>query len=228
MGGEMKKGNIVIMAAAFTVLFLASSISAGEFGFNVGLRTWYSDWEIQPQSGGSTTSDYTFMLGPNFKVSYEKFFCGASFMGTVSDYKFQALKWPRYDLDAMIGYMVHPRLGLVAGWKYIRGTNNLGTSHTIYGPTFGLTFNYPLPIDTVNLSFYLNGAFLPLRGSLKYAGASSDTSYDIIGYSGEAGFAYAPIDNLSISLGYKYQNLDWRDLANDILSGVTLGVNYAF
>ena len=76
--------------------------------------------------------------------------------------------------------------------------------------------------------FYLNGAILPLEGNLKFAGAASDTNYDIIGYSGEAGFAYAPIDNFSISLGYKYQNLDWRHLANDILSGVTFGINYAF
>lgn len=222
------KRNIVIGAAFFMMLFLASSTYAEDFDFNVGLRTWYNDWEIVPESGDSNTSDYTFMLGPNFKVSYGKFFGGASFMATMSDYKFSGSKWPRYDLDAMLGYMVHPRLGLVAGWKYIRGTNNTGTSHSIYGPTFGLTFNYPIPIEVVNLTFYLNGAILPLEGNLKVSGAANDTNYDIIGYSGEAGFAYAPIDNFSISLGYKYQNLDWRHLANDILSGVTLGVNYAF
>jgi len=222
------KRNIVIGATFFMILFFASSTYAEDFDFNVGLRTWYNDWEIAPESGSSNTSDYTFMLGPNFKVSYGKFFGGASFMGTMSDYKFSGTKWPRYDLDAMLGYMVHPRLGLVAGWKYIRGTSSTGTSHSIYGPTFGLTFNYPIPIEVVNLSFYLNGAILPLEGNLKASGAANDTNYDIIGYSGEAGFAYAPIDNFSISLGYKYQNLDWRHLANDILSGVTLGVNYAF
>ena len=224
----MKKGCVLMWATLFIMLFLFGYARAEEFGFNVGLRTWYNDWKISPESGSSNTSDYTFMLGPNFKVSYGKFFAGASFMASVSDYKFSASKWPRYDLDAMIGYMVHPRLGLVAGWKYIRGTDNTGISHSVYGPTFGATFNYPIPIEAVNLTFYLNGAFLPLRGEIRSSGTANDTTYDIIGWSGEAGFAYAPIDRLSISLGYKYQNLDWRHLANDILSGVTLGVNYAF
>ncbi len=226
----MKKTITLVLAALLCTFFTGSPAWAEDdaFGFNVGLRTWYNEWEIKPKSGGGETSDYTFMVGPNFKVSYGKFFCGASFLASVSDYKFTVVKWPRYDLDAMIGYMVHPRLGLVAGWKYIRGTSNTGTSHSIYGPTFGATFNYPIPIEVMSLAFYLNGAFLPLQGNIKSAGAPNDVSYDIIGYSAEAGFAYAPMDKLSISLGYKYQNLDWRDLASDILSGVTLGVNYAF
>jgi len=223
----MKKGYLVIGAAFLMMLFLSEYAFSEDFDFNVGLRTWYSDWEISPKSGSSTTSDYSFMVGPNFKVSYQKFFAGASFMATTSDYKFQNLTWPRYDLDVMIGYMVHPRLGLVAGWKSIRGTTNTGVTHSVNGPTFGATFNYPIPMEAVNVTFYLNGAFLPLQGDISGPG-SNDTSYDIIGYSAEAGFAYAPIDTLSITLGYKYQNLDWRDLANDILSGVTLGVNYAF
>ncbi len=224
----MKKGNIVIGITFFMMFFLTSSIYAEDFSFNVGLRTWYNDWEVVSDSGGSDTSDSTFMLGPNFKLSYGKFFGGVSFMTTMSDYKFSDSKWPRYDLDAMLGYMVHPRLGLIAGWKYIRGTSSTRTSHSVYGPVFGFTFNYPIPIEVLKLTFYLNGAFMPLEGELKYSGAASETNYDIIGYSGEAGFAYALIDDLSISLGYKYQNLDWRPLAEDILSGVTFGINYPF
>jgi len=223
----MRKECFLIGIAFFVMFFVSGHTWAEDWGFNVGLRTWYNDWRISPESGSSATSDYTFMVGPNFKVSYRDFFVGASFLATASDYTFPTTDWPRYDLDAMMGYMVHPRLGLVAGWKYIRGTNSTRLTHNAYGPTFGAIFNYPISIETVNLTFYLNGAFLPLKGEISAPGVK-DNSYDIIGYSGEAGFAYAPVDNLSISLGYKYQSLDWRHLADDILSGVTLGINYTF
>jgi opacity protein-like surface antigen len=224
----MKKGFLLIGAAFFMIVFPFGYTWAEDFGFNVGLRTWYNYWEIAPETVSSNKSDYTFMMGPNFKVTYGKAFAGASFMATIQDYKLSETKWPRYDLDAMLGYMVHPRIGLIGGWKYIRGTENTGLSHKAYGPTFGFAFNHPIPIEALNLSFYLNGAFLALQGELTYPGSAKTHSYDIIGFSGEAGFIYTAIDNLSISLGYKYQNLDWRDLANDILSGVMLGINYAF
>jgi len=224
----MKRGLLIIGATFFMMFFLYGYTRAEDFGFNLGLRTWYNSWEIAPETVSSNKSDDTFMLGPNFKVSYGKFFAGASFLATVQDYKFSTSTWPRYDLDAMLGYMVHPRISLIAGWKYIRGTENTGLKHSAYGPTAGFAFNYPIPIEALNLSFYLNGAFLFLEGDLTPSGSAITSSYDIIGYSGEGGLVYTAIDNLSISLGYKYQNLDWRHLATDILSGVTLGVNYAF
>jgi len=224
----MKRGFLLIGFVFLLIIFFLGSACAEEFGFNVGLRTWYNSWEIAPKTVPANKSDFTAMLGPNFKVSYGKFFAGASFLGTIQDYQFSKTTWPRYDLDVMLGYDVHPRISLIAGWKYIRGTESTGFTHKAYGPTFGFAFNQPIPIEALNLSFFLNGAFLALQGEVTASGSAGTDSYDIIGFSGEAGVIYAIAESLSISLGYKYQKLDWRELANDILSGVTLGVNYAF
>jgi hypothetical protein len=196
-----------------------------ELRFDLGLRTWYNKWQVE--AFNDTESDYTFLVGPNFKLSYGNFFGGLSYMTNAGDYRFPDSEWSRHDLDVIFGYMVHPRLGVVGGFKYLRGKGSTGNSHSEYGPVLGLTFNYPLPIDNTGLIFYANGFFISMQGEYKIPGVSTP-DYDIIGYSGEAGFAYEAFENFSINLGYKHQFLKWKDLANDILSGIILGVSYGF
>jgi opacity protein-like surface antigen len=224
----MKKWTAGLGLIYLVILFIASPVYAEELKFSLGLRTWYNWWEIEPDGGASNTSDPAFLLGPNFKLSYGKFFGGMSYMTTVSDYRFPGSTWSRHDLDVIFGYMVHPRLGVVGGWKYLRGSQSTGPSHTAYGPALGLSFNYPLPIQDLGITFYLNAFFLPMKGEYKVPNIPDSPDYDITGFSAEAGFAYSPFQKFSINLGYKYQYLDWKNLANDILSGVTLGVSYEF
>ncbi len=224
----MKKWISTLGLIYLAMLFLASPTKAEEtkVKFNLGLRTWCNWWEIK--AGGDETSDPTFLLGPNFKLSYGDFFGGMSYMTSVSDYKFSTYKWSRHELDLIFGYMVHPRLGVVGGFKYLRGSDNTERSHSAYGLALGLSFNYPLPIDVVDITFYANGFFLPMKGEYKSPAWPNPPDYDIIGYSGEAGFAYSPFQKLSINLSYKYQFLDWPGLAKDTLSGIILGVSYEF
>ena len=205
--------------------FFAFPADSKELRFDLGVRTWYNKWQVE--AFNDTDSDYTFLVGPNFKLSYGNFFGGLSYMTSAWDYEFPDSEWSRHDLDVIFGYMVHPRLGVVGGFKYLRGKGNTGKSHSEYGPVLGLAFNYPLPIEDAALIFYANGFFISMQGEYKIPGVSTP-DYDIVGYSGEAGFAYEAFENFSINLGYKYQFLKWKDLANDILSGIILGISYAF
>lgn len=220
----MKKWRLFI-AICFLFQFWAFPADSKELNFNLGLRTWYDQWRVK--AFNDAASDYTFLIGPNFKLSYGNFFGGLSYMTSAQDYRFPSSEWSRHDLDVIFGYMVHPRFGVVGGFKYLRGKESTGNSHSAYGPALGLTFNYPFPIERVGLVFYLNGFFLSMQGEYKIPGTSAP-DYDIIGYSGEAGLAYEAFKDFSINLGYKYQFLKWKDLADDILSGVILGVSYGF
>ena len=224
----MKKVSIVVPIISLVMLFCSSLCHAEGLKFTGGLRTWYNDWTVENEADQTARSDYVFLVGPNVKLTYGNFFGGMSVMTTASDYNFPDSKWSRNDLDAVFGYMVHPRIGLVAGWKYLWGSSKTRGSHTVYGPAFGFTFNYPIPIENVALSFYLNAAFMPLKGEYQAPNSSNTPDYNIIGYSAEGGFAYSPFPKFTINLGYKYQNLDWRYFVSDILSGVTLGVSYEF
>jgi len=224
----MKKWNAGLGLICLAIFFIAQPVYAEELKFNLGLRTWCNWWEIEVDGGVSTTSDPTFLLGPNCTISYKNFFWILSYMTTVSNYQFPASTWSRHDLDAIFGYMVHPRLSVAGGWKYIRGNQSIGNSHTASGVSLGLSFNYPLPIEAVELTFYSNAFFLPMKGEFKDKNNPNSPDYDIIGFSAEAGFAYSPFNKFFINLGYKYQYLNWKDLGNDILSGITLGVTYEF
>ncbi len=213
------------VALSVLMSFFAPPADSNELRFDLGLRTWCNKWDVDAFNDRS--SDHTFLVGPNFKLSYGNFFGGLSYMTTAGDYGFSDSEWSRHDLDVIFGYMVHPRLGVVGGFKYLRGKGNTGSSHSEYGPVLGLTFNYPLPIPDTGLLFYANGFFISMQGEYNVPGVSTP-DYDIVGYSGEAGLAYEAFENFSINLGYKYQFLKWKDLANDILSGIILGVSYGF
>jgi hypothetical protein len=224
----MKK--ILIIGFILTLAF-SSEIYAEELSFSIGVKSWYNDWEITGE--GSEKSDSRIFIGPNVKLSYGKFFGGISFMMNPSDYEFPSnTETTRKDIDVVLGYMIHPRIGLVGGYKYLTGIrrnetimNDDGTigfhdSYTANGVAFGAAFNYP--ISSIRLTPYINGILMPLKGEYAHE------NYDIIGYSAEGGIVYGLFEKLSVSLGYKFQYLDWRHLAKDEMQGITFGLSYNF
>jgi opacity protein-like surface antigen len=203
---------------------------AEDVAFNLGVRGWVNQWTVK-YSGSKNTSDWIAMVGPTLKISYKNFFGGATFLQAVSDYHLPTESWSRKELDAVVGYMLHPSIGILLGYKYMSGSTNNGVSHTANGLAFGATINYP--IQDLHLTPYINGVYMPLSGELTFNNGdftkvSSTQRYDIIGYSFEAGLAYQISRRWSANLGYKYQNLDWKGVARDILSGFTIGLNYSF
>ena len=223
----MRKSLLKAIFVVLLILTLCPATYAEDMKMSLGLKTWYNNWKIDPDKGSSDTSDYIALAGPSLKLSYGKYFGGISVMTSLPDYEFSTTDWSRTDVDAMVGYMVHPRFSILGGWKYLRGSTDDKTnkiSHSAYGPAFGVSGNYPFA--KLGVTAYSNAALMLLQGN--YSSAAEDTSHDIIGYSVELGVAYGLWERLSVNLGYKYQNLEWKHVTKDILSGVNFGLTYSF
>lgn len=212
------------------IVLLSPALHADELKVNLGMKAWYSSWEIDGSGGESEESDFSVMVGPSMQLVYGKIFGGMSVMTAVPEYEFSTFDWGRTDIDLLMGLFVHPRISLVGGWKYLRGSTDESNSHSAYGPAFGASFNYPVLNQRATL--YLNSVLLLLKGDLKSQnlvnGTTVETDFDLWGYSFEGGVAFALLEKVTLNVGYKYQDIRWQNAANDIVAGVTLGMTYSF
>lgn len=196
---------------------------------NIGIKGWYNSWE----SGGIESDALVLMLGPSAGLTYGKWFGGISYLVTMQDYKFSNLdtgfdlKVDRSELDLTAGYMFHPRVGILAGYKYISGDGDIIAipwEYSLSGLVFGVTANYP--IKDVPLTIFGSLSYLIGEVELSLLGVSETD--DVTGTSLDLGVAYAISEKVSANVGYKHQSFEYEGGGEDIFSALTIGLNYAF
>ncbi len=133
------------------------------------------------------------------------------------------------DLDALVGYMLHPRVGILAGYKSYTGRSTPGFTDrfdlSIKGPAIGLDYNYTFKESP--WMFIANVSYMP---SMEYSflEGQRDSEQDMDGYSAEVGLTYGSMEKIAFSVGVKLQELNsdlgdiWRYM------GLTFCVDYRF
>ena len=183
----------------------------GILNYSLGLRFWYSYYDGEYSGSGSSFSegsDAAIMVGPSLQGSYGKFFGGMTFLKALQDYELEdGSTMDRYDLDLLVGYRLHDRVGLVLGYKYINLDWESGDG-TRSGPVLGAAFNYPImPGGWKNpLILLFNVNLFPML-TFEDSYGSIDVDDNGNGYSMELGVAY-PISSWVFSLGYKLQHIE--------------------
>ena len=236
---EMKK-IVVCVVCALTLLVGSTVFAENKLSVTVSLKGWYNEWE----SGDWKCDDPVLMLGPSISVTGDKWFGAISYLTTTTDYEFSDVSGPgsgdkmsgdRSDVDVMVGYMFHPRVGGLIGYKYIEGDLDysipgiveIGVDYSLSGPVLGITANYPIP----NTSFALFGSLIYFYGEWEFENEELgiDESEDADGFTADVGIAYAIFENFSASIGYKYQEFEPKDSdLSDKYSGFTFSLNYRF
>lgn len=244
--GEVRKAikKVVVGIACAVTLLLSSMTSAQEISVNVGLKNWYNTWESEgiDEAGREwrdESDDPIMMLGPSITIRSGKVFCGLSYLIALTDYTFERgpgeeATRDRYDLDFVAGYMFHPRVGVLIGYKSLKadlvspgpGGGVMREKHELRGPGIGVTVNYP--IKGTPLVFFGSLNYMRLDFFITPKGEEWAHTEEYSGFSLELGEAYAISEKLSISLSYKYQRFTGGKEHKDSCSGATFGVNWAF
>ncbi len=228
------------------VLGYATSAKAQERPqFTVGLKTWIAIWDETIAGGFDDQSDVGVMAGPAFGARSGDFFVGVTWLTGTFNFEDQPispgvhaeLEWERTDLDMILGYNFHPRIGGFVGYKHIdvqqttTVVDTTGVSAPIisesdfnaFGPGFGVNFNYPL-----------EGTRFFFTGSLSYLFLELDSenrpTEDFPGFSFDVSGAYI-FEGLpaSATAGYKIQTAKTDDSrVKEEFSGLTFGVSYSF
>ncbi len=233
----MKKGLAFIIFFGISCCFLflpALSIAESETNVSVGLKTWYTGWKSK-EAGGVPSEEAVFLVGPSIKFSKDKLFGGITYVTSTKDFEFKRPTRTdtrsRNDIDAIIGYMIHQRVGLFTGLKYVFGETkevepgqpDSSSKYRLYGMAYGATINYPVP-DTP-MVLVANYSYVPtkFRSKNERAGRYSvdKGSFAITAYEGTA--IYALSRSFSANIGYKHQVL-----TTETFSGFTFGVDYRF
>ncbi|MBW1769230.1 MAG: hypothetical protein JRJ65_19565 [Deltaproteobacteria bacterium] len=234
-------GSFILAMALF---FLSSStVHADEFSITMGIRARFNEFIIRLTNEyvkfGGNAQDSTLLLGPSLKLSYGKFFGGISYLKTVSPYSMEfhsvtadedgTTDISMKDVDLLVGYMFHPRFGVLAGYKAYTGESTPQFDHSfdlsIKGPAIGLTYNYPLKISP--LLFIANVSYMP---SMEYSflEGQQNSEQDMDGYSVEVSLTHSSLEKIAYTVGVKHQELksdlgdNWRYL------GLTVSVDYRF
>ncbi len=163
----MKKGLAFIIFFGISCCFLflpALSIAESETNVSVGLKTWYTGWKSK-EAGGVPSEEAVFLVGPSIKFSKDKLFGGITYVTSTKDFEFKRPTRTdtrsRNDIDAIIGYMIHQRVGLFTGLKYVFGETkevepgqpDSSSKYRLYGMAYGATINYPVPDTPMVLEY---------------------------------------------------------------------------
>ncbi len=228
--------RVIGLLCCITLFFsLSVSVFAEDFSVGIGVRGWYSGWNFSREESDNPV----LLIGPSLKLQYGKFFTGISYLKSVSNYDFKESTGERFiiedrnDIAIIIGYMLHPRFGLMIGYKLIQFFNKNVVSSDYFknrmrGPAIGLTFNYP--VSDTGLALFGNGSYLLLEYEELYGGFKKEAN-DFKGGSLDAGIAYGFSKNVSANLGYKYQLMTFKFDGvggHHIISGPTFGLDYRF
>jgi hypothetical protein len=232
----MKKitGSLILAMALFSLSL--STVQADELSISLGLKARFENDSVEFPDG---SEDSTLLLGASLKLSYGDFFGGVSWLQTIDRYSVDFFSFTANeegnidismsDLDALVGYMVHPRVGILVGYKSYTGRSTPGFTQrfdlSIKGPAVGLAYNYPLKESP--WLFIANVSYMP---SLEYSFLEGrrDLEQDMDGYSVEIGMTYGSMEKIAYTVGVKHQELisdlgdDWRYL------GLTISVDYRF
>jgi hypothetical protein len=207
---------------------------ASDYTVKFGLKSWYAAWTYAYDDTSDKSDHNSLLLGPSVAVVWDNnLFVGANYLSTwISQNRFdisEDFQVSRNDLDFFVGYMLHPRFGVVGGLKRISGKEYDNTEAThgtsdvnAYGYAVGFTGN--LPLGTSGFQGYLNGNYMNMVFSFddRYV-------YDADGVNVEVGINYTFDERWSANFGYKYQQFKFSGIKKyDIIQGHTLGVAYSY
>ena len=232
-------GSFILAMALFSLI--SSTVHADELSITMGFRARFNELRIRlaNESVEFDSQGLGLLSGPSLKLSYGNFFGGVSWLQTSRRYSMDFFSFTANnegnieistsDLDSLVGYMFHPRFGVLAGYKSFTGRSTLSFDHrfhlSIKGLAIGLTYNYPLKESP--LLFITTVSYMP---SLEYS-FLDDPQYDkqdMDGYSAGVSLTYGSMEKIAYTVGVKYQDLEselgdsWRYL------GLTVSVDYRF
>jgi hypothetical protein len=206
----------IILALGFS-----STASAQEnVQVSVGLKAWLAEW-TETFGGEDIESDLALLIGPTVGVRYANIFGGITYMFGSFEFPDFDAELDRKDLDLVAGYYVHPRVGVLVGYKDIDISGDLDA--TLKGPVVGVNFN--VPIGESRFVIFGNVSYLFLKWEDEF-----DFEEDQPGPSIEVAGAYAfEAVPINLTAGYKFQSFEGEDTdITDEFSGLTLGANYTF
>jgi hypothetical protein len=215
--------------------------TANDLSITLGLKARFNNLTASVADSSVIFDDadsWAILLGPSLKMAYKKFFVGVTWLQTVQqrytlDYYDIARSQPSStdvsmsEIDALAGYMLHPRFGAFVGYKSISAkmtpVANLNYDLVIKGPAIGVSGNVPLgklPMLAVASASYL--------AITEYAFAPTNTGQKGSGYALEIGTTYDPFEDWVFYLGLKLQRYE-ADLGDEWKSfGLTISADYRF
>lgn len=212
----MKKLLICAGLACAIVMSAHNTVLASDWNWSAGVKSWYSNINIEYDGSIAEREgeDAALLVGPEIKLSNGSFFGGVSALFSASKYKFEdGFELSRTDLDAVLGYMVHPRFGVFTGYK--RLAYDSGTRYDC--GIVGAGVNMPLK----SFTFILNGAYFP------YVKSNWSNTDDFTGWSIEPGVSYNFFQNNLFYAGYKYQQFN-QEFGDVTFDGFLISYNYQF
>jgi hypothetical protein len=233
------KSNALMVTAMVALLPLAASAQSesamDRAQFFVSQRVWLADWEIgvvdsriippsatQPtpvlQTFSGRVNDRRVMPLTGFGVSLDRWTLSATvgWSSEFSDARLDGGKVSRSEYDINLGYAVTPNVTAVLIYK--AGKSDIPAAagsaapqlfrdkQRLRGVGLGLSGRFPV---AENLNAYASAAYSPGRSRF----ASTDESFNFRYTVAEAGLGYripGAFGNMSITAGYRYQNLDFR------------------
>jgi hypothetical protein len=238
----MRRFSGYIILAAALMSFCSSSVHADDPSLTIGIKVRHNSATVDVSNNFvifDDAKDSQLLAGPSLKFSYGKFFCGVTWLQTLDRYTFEFNSFTANDeghtdismsdLDALAGYMVHPRIGFILGYKSLTSRATPHFDHrfdlSVKGPAIGVTSNYPIKYSPFTM--VANISYMPF---LKYdfLEPPQGSQQDAAGYSVEIGFTYGESENSAFSLGIKRQALEselddsWKSLA------LTFSFDYRF
>jgi hypothetical protein len=232
--------SFAVMAA---LLPLASSVQAESVmdgaQFFVSQRLWQADWEVgvnnpqviapaagQPTPLLRTKTDFVkvsrTMPLTGFGVSVDRWTLSAT-VGWPTDYENARFEGTatRSEYDINLGYAVTPNLSVVALYKAGKAdipaasgnpaATPLRERQKLHGAGLGVSGRYPI---AENWNLYGSTAYSGGKTSFQVSGGRYSLRYTIA----EAGVGYripGAFSNMSVTAGYRYQNLSFRHTHTD-------------
>ena len=208
----------------------------------MGFKARYNKITVNASNGSvvfDDASSSTWLLGPSLKLSYKRLFAGVTWLNSIDRYSLAFVSIPSNetastqmsvsDVDALAGFMFHPRFGIFAGYKSItsNSTPNLGNefNYTLKGPAVGATGNVPL--GKLPMLFVFNAGYV-FADQYNFLERQNVDEEKADGYSLEIGFTYEPFRNTALFLGLKHQEFE-SDLGDEWRSlGLTFSGDYRF
>lgn len=238
----MRKVTINIILGIAIFCFWPSTVFADDPSINLGVKFRLNNLAIDISNNSvlfNDADDVQLLVGPSLKLSYRNFFGGITWLQTTDRYSFDFdsltqneeghIDISMSDLDALVGYMFHPRFSIMIGYKSITGRSTPYFDHrfdlSIKGPALGLTGNYPFGDSPlllfVNLSYMANLEYSFLE-------SQKDSEQDMDGYSVEIGLTYSGSKKLPFSFGLKHQELESDRQESWSSMSLTFSVDYRF
>ena len=247
-----------VTVPAFILVLMGGTTHAfaqeSNFKFTLGLKGWINDWETSNLFQGSilSTTGNKIAAIPSATVSYKNFFVTGGYFiknsygfpdsstvvnnGGVPTTVTLHQTADRKEGDLNVGWYFIPQVAVTLGYKDVRlnktksSTPGILVSHSeelkVHAATFGIQGSARIGES----AFFLYGnraSSLPNGAKATAPGGSANGSFG----STEVGGGYQFSNNLSVTLGYKYQIIDLSVgglRARDVTSGAILGANYTF